>query len=111
MFLQVEALFLDGSAFYESKAHRGSGGGLVANNVMEVYMRTVRVAESSASGSCGGICLTRVAYLILDGTFNNNHAKSHGGGAWLKDVTKAIITSSYSGNTAGKYGGALLLSK
>lgn len=104
-------LFLDGSSLYESRARNGSGGCLVVKNVMEVYMRTVRVAESEATGSCGGICLTRIANLILDGTFKNNRAGLHGGGAWLRDVTEAIITDSYTGNKAKKYGGALFLTK
>eukprot|EP00210_Caulerpa_lentillifera_P007433 g7104.t1 len=106
----VELLLMEGSYFYENKAHDGSGGSMVAKNISYVSLTNIRMIVSEASESCGGLCISHVQVLDLSGTFSSNVAKSSNGGAvWLSDVLNVVIYGTFDHNKADGFGGALFI--
>ena len=60
----------------------------------------------------GGLHQGNADFTVINSTFANNSATSHGGGFWGdNDGNLNIVNSTFSGNKAGNIGGGLLLNK
>eukprot|EP00210_Caulerpa_lentillifera_P005917 g5657.t1 len=105
----AEVLYMDRSNFDKNRAHKGSGGCIIATNIKNLSMvGLTSVSNNHATESCGAMCLTRILSLKLSGLFDANVARSsHGGVAWLREVTWSRVEGSFTKNKGEGFGGAL----